>query len=345
MRKRVSSGVLLAGAVIAAAGVPSALAAQAAPASVAEAVTPDWQAVLDAANDEGEVVWYHVNFPAEVERVVEAFEARYPDIDVETVRVLAEAQATLEAEMSTGAEGADVVTVANRDIAPTLRDADGLSPLPAAGPHLAAWEGTDSLLTDDTFVAHYVLKGIAYNTDLVSESLTSYEDLLRPEFANGQIGVPIAKAGGSAAFWMFLEKHMGAEFVEALAEQEPRFYETGAPMDQALIAGEISVSIYSGPTILEEQANGAPIEYVQVRPSWGAPIDAFGVAWATHPSAAQVLLDYLLSPEGQAVLATQSAPALTGVDGFINFEDVDPLVAPFAEFEAYVEKWNGIFGR
>ena len=49
--------------------------------------------------------------------------------------------------------------------------------------------------------------------------------------------------------------------------------------------------------------------------------------------------------EGQAVLATQSAPALAGVDGFINFEDVDPLVAPFAEFEAYVEKWNGIFGR
>lgn len=309
-----------------------------------EDVSPEWQAVIDAAKAEGQVSWYHVNFPAEVEPVAKAFEEKY-GIKVELNRVLAEAKATLESEMNTGAKGADIVTVADRSIAPLLRDAGGLVSLTDL-PEFEQWKGTDSLVSDDTFIANYVLKGLAWNTDLVPDPPATYEDLLDPEYAEGKIGVPVAKPGGSAAFWLFLEKHYGEDFVEALAAQKPRFYETGAPLDQALAAGEVAVGIYSGPTILEEKKAGAPIDYLQVKPSIGFPIDSFMVKWAQNPNAAKLLINFLLSEEGQGTLASVSAPGLASAQGYVTTADIDAMEdKTYEDFEAYVSKWNQLFER
>lgn len=309
-----------------------------------EDVSPEWQAVIDAAKAEGSVVWYHVNFPAEVEPVAKAFEEKY-GIKVELNRVLAEAKATLESEMTTGTKGADIVTVADRSIAPLLRDAGGLVPLTDL-PNFELWADSDSLVSEDTFISNYVLKGLAWNTDLVPDPPETYEDLLDPAYSNGKIGVPVAKPGGAAAFWLFLEKHLGEDYVEALAAQKPRFYETGAPLDQALAAGEVAVGVYSGPTILEEKEAGAPIDYLQVKPSIGFPIDSFMVEWAEHPNAAKLLINFLLSPEGQETLASVSAPGLAGVDGYVTTNDIDAMEEKtYDDFEAYVSKWNQIFER
>ena len=218
-------------------GVPSALAAQAAPARGGEeAVTPDW-AGGRCSTSQREVKWSGTRrlLRREVQRVVEAFEARYPDIDVETVRCSPRRKRRSRPRCrrvprAPTSSRWPIVTLPRRS------DTDGLSPLPAAGPHLAAWEGTDSLLTDDTSSPTTCSRASPHNTDLVSESLTSYEDLLLHESPTGRSACRSPRRADRPPSGSTSEKHMGAEFVEALAEREPRVHETGAPMDQALIA-------------------------------------------------------------------------------------------------------------
>lgn len=67
-------------------------------------VDPGWDAIIDAAEAEGKVVLYSVNFPEQNVRLEEAFEAAYPAIDLEVVRVTSEIDAKLDSERDTGTE-------------------------------------------------------------------------------------------------------------------------------------------------------------------------------------------------------------------------------------------------
>jgi len=311
--------------------------------SASESVSPAWQQVIDAANKEGTVDWYYVVPPDTANNVIQAFQAKYPNIKVQGVRVLSDIKSKLDAEQSTGSAGADVVSHSQQDLVPTYRSQGQLVDIGA--PSLGAWQGSSQLLGKDAVVSSYTVLGLAWNTDQVSSPVKSYNDLLDPKYGNGKIGIVKPNTQGTADYYSFFINHFGADFLQKLAAQKPRVYDTLVPMQQALESGEIAVASYASPAILTDKQKGAPVDYLQPKPSWGAPIDTFIVKWTKHPNAAQVFTDFMLSKQGQEAYGKNQSPALKGVPGIVTVDQVDPVVTPLDHQNEVIAEWGKTFGR
>ncbi len=307
----------------------------------------DWDAVVAAAGEEGKVVLYTSHLPNQQENLESAFEAAYPDIDLEIQRVLGELEATLDAERETGASGADVA-VNNFPTVPEKYLADG-ELIAIGGPSAADWAGNEVFVDDSYFTVNYNSLGLAWNTDEVPDGVSTFDDLLAPELA-GRVGVPDGSTSAAIIdWWAYVEDNFGGEeFVVELAATDPLVYETAVPLQQAVVVGEVAVAAYAGPWILDEQAAGAPVDFGYPDPAWSAPFYAFGLGWGQNQNAACVLLDFMMTPEGQEALAVNGASALAGVDGLIPLEQTAPsqVAERSPEFaEEYGAKWREIFGR
>lgn len=309
----------------------------------------DWESVVAAAEEEGTVVLYTTHLPNQIENLEEAFENAYPDIDLQVQRLLGELAATLEAERTTGTDGADVAVINTPSVIDAYIESGDV--LPIGGPSAEAWTDNPAFVDGSYFVANYNALGIAWNTDEVPDGITGFEDLLDPELA-GRVGLPDGANGDGSAvtdWYAFLEEFYGGEqYLEDLAAQAPVIFDTAAPLQQAVVVGEIAVAAYAVPSILEEQAKGAPVDFVLPDPAWAAPFDAFGAGWTKRPNAAAVLLDFMMSPEGQTALAVNGASALEGVEGLIPLEQTVPSQVAEREpgfLDDVSGRWREIFGR
>jgi iron(III) transport system substrate-binding protein len=309
----------------------------------------EWAAIVEAAEEEGRVTLYTTHLEPQQVALREVFEAAYPDIELEISRIVtpAEMASALDSERTSGAAGGDVAIMT--DTATPARYAEEEQLLAPSGPNREAWADLDAFVDGKYFVANYTVNGIAWNTDQVDEPLASYEDLLRPELAGGLIAiVDAATAPVLTDYWAFVEDNAPDGFLEDLAAQEPVVYPSVAPIAQALIAGEVAVAMYSTPDILAEQANGAPVDFAVTDPTWGPPFVTFAPAWSKHPNAALVLMDVLMSEEGQAAIASNGSPARPGVEGFTTVDRVTPVNPDRAtpqHSESYLPRWNELFGR
>ena len=67
-----------------------------------------WEKIVAAAEGEGSVVFYHGSTEQQADRLIKAFNEKYPAIEVRAERGGAEMIARVEAQMSSGTDGADV---------------------------------------------------------------------------------------------------------------------------------------------------------------------------------------------------------------------------------------------
>ena len=313
----------------------------------------DWDQVVAAAEEEGQVVLYSVMVPDVNERLEAAFSEAYPEIDMELIRVQGnEIDARLDAEEETGTEGADVVANVNYPWALTASEEGRLTDF--VGPNATGpdWAGTEYLINDNVQLSTFANIGLGWNTDALPDGgPTSFEDLLDPEYAGGKIGLTDPVAPVVADFYATLEDNYGPDFVEQLAAQDPVFFPSAVPLEQALVAGEISVGGYvTNQGIVVAQAEGAPVEFASPENAWLPPILSYIPSWSARPDAAQVVIDFMASPEGQAVLGEGSFSPVPGVEGtFGSIEDasvadVQRSVEP-GWYEEYYAAFNDTFGR
>jgi iron(III) transport system substrate-binding protein len=313
-------------------------------ASTTAASDAAWQAVVDAANKEGTVTLYTAHLQNQQDALKAAFNKKYPNIKLEIARVLAELPTKLDAERTTGAAGADVA-VGNDAGVPTKLEAGGfLAKLD--GPNAAAWAGNKYFVDNTYFVANFNMLGFAWNTSEVKTPPTSYTDFLNPEW-KGKIGIV---DGGTAAvladFYAFVTDNTSPDFLTKLAAQQPVIYASSVPLQQAVVAGEVAVGMYSTPSILDDKAKGAPVDFALPTPSWGAPFFAYDLGWSKHPNAAKVLADFIMSPEGQAALAINGTSALEGVKGLTTIDKATPMDnARVAAAAPLMDAWKKTFGR
>jgi iron(III) transport system substrate-binding protein len=310
---------------------------------------PEWDTIVAAAEVEGAVTLYTTHLDPQQEALRQVFEAQYPDIDLMISRIVtpAEMASALDAEESSGAAGADVAIMTDLSIPAGYHEAGKLRA--PVGPNVAAWNTFDGLIEGHYFVTNYTVNGIAWNTDQVDGPLSSYEDLLDPALAGGRIGiVDAALAPIITDYWAFVEENTSDGFLEALAAQNPVVYGSTAPILQAVISGEISVAMYSTPDILAERDNGAPVDFSVTEPTWGPPFVAFSPTWSRNPNAALVLLDVLMSVEGQEALSSNGSPVRPDAQGFTSIDNVTPVNserATPAHSDDYLPRWNSTFGR
>ena len=312
-----------------------------------------WDEVVAAAEEEGSVVMYSVMVPDINDRLSAAFAEAYPEIDIEIIRVLGnEIDAKLDAEKETGAAGADIV--ANVNYPYTISASESGDLLPIVGPDATSpsWAGTDYVINDDVQLVTFRNIGLGWNTEEFPEGgPTSFEDLLDPKYADGRIGLTDPIAPVVADFYATLEDNYGPEFLEQLAAQEPVFFPGAVPLEQALAAGEITVGGYVTNVGIEAaKASGAPVEFALPENAWAPPIMAYIPAWVERPNAAQVLLNFMASPEGQEVLGLNSFSPLPDIPGTfapietVTVANVQRSIEP-GWYDEYYARWKTIFGR
>ena len=145
--------------------------------------------------------------------------------------------------------------------------------------------------------------GFAYNKSLVPKDAVPkhFDGLFHPALKS-KMGISIGQTSDKIIGAMIKSK--GEEMVRKLKAQEMKLYSIDAPaLVNTITTGEIvaSPAIFQTHTLLAA-SKGAPVEWV---PMDIVPTNVGGAAISAqppHPHAALLLADYLLGPEGQAVL-------------------------------------------
>jgi ABC-type Fe3+ transport system substrate-binding protein len=265
------------------------------------------QALIDAARKEGSVVWYSGLIVNQVVRpIVDGFEKKYPGIKVQASRLTSsEAALKIINESRAGKPQADVF--------------DGSSivhRLTAAGvvenyrPEAAANFPASSKDPNGVWTAlnTYVLTAAA-NTDTVAEKdlPKTLDDLLNPRWRGKIAWTNDPTTAGPPGFIGAVLTHMGQEpgmaYLRKLAAQKI----VNVPAAQRVvldqvISGQYAIGLmtFNYHSVISAK-DGAPVRWLPISPAVQLPNPGGLVKNAPHPNAGKLLLEYILSPEGQRV--------------------------------------------
>lgn len=281
---------------------------------------PDRERVLfDGAKKEGRVFWYTSLTGGPNQEVPKAFETKYPGVKVEVYRASSEdIGARVMQESEARRYLADVIET-TFPVLKVFRDAQLLAPY--FSPYLVQYPDDVKEKADKGLVywatdrESYI--GLAYNTEIIKGQAIpkNYGDLLKPEL-KGRIGFATTDTGNRVIGAILLSK--GESFLQKLKAQDIALHAvSGRAILDMVISGELGVS----PTVFLSHsrvsiAKGAPVQWV---PMEIVPANAGGVALpanAPHPYGALLFADYLLSPEGQKLLAKFGLDSATGKPDF-----------------------------
>jgi iron(III) transport system substrate-binding protein len=262
--------------------------------------------VMEAAKREGTVVWYTSIDAKTLTGVVQRFEQTHPGINLQTLQITSN---LIPARIITEQRGGKFnVDVANGDIVPMaqLAAAGALQPYrPADAAKFVKGaidpNGLWTTLYFDTTV-------IAWNTKkLQADGLkppTTVADLAKPEW-RGKIGLD-----STAYNWYqgLVELDPNAkDLLTKIMANRPLLTQGHTNTMTQLEAGEFDVS----PTVYgyladKEHRAGTGIDFINPRPLIVGLTPVALVKNAPHPNAARVLLDWLLSKEGQQAIVELS---------------------------------------
>src|SRR5215204_5768970 len=179
---------------------------------------------------------------------------------------------------------------------------------------------------------------IAYNTRLVPPDKVpkSYEDLLDPQW-KGKMAWRIGSASGTPLFLTNLRLAWGEEraktYFEKLKDQKIINFGSGSArtLVDRVIAGEyaIALNIFAHHPLISK-GKGAPVNSQLMDPVASTASTMGVVKGAKHPHAALLLIDYILSKEGQEILS--------GAEYF----PADPAVPPLPSLAPVVPKTAGV---
>jgi iron(III) transport system substrate-binding protein len=261
------------------------------------------QTILGGARKEGQVVFYASMEAVSAQKITAAFEKKYPFIKVDATRIASERMATrLVAEAQARKVRADVVQQSGFDFYGGLQK--GLfdryfSPERAAFP--------PDYRDDKGFwvVLAATLNVIAYNKKLVpaSDVPTNFWDLVEPKW-KGQLLMDENESKWMAGMISYYGEAKAMELMRKLAGQDIEFRTGHSLLQTLLAAGEraaVVVAFANGVDRLKK--DGAPIEWVGAEPIIGLTFGSAVVKDAPHPNAARLFSDFLLSREGQELIA------------------------------------------
>jgi ABC-type Fe3+ transport system substrate-binding protein len=306
-------------------------------------------ALYEAAKKEGQVVWYTSLIVNQAVRpLVEAFNKKYPGVEVKYAR---------------GDSGPNAIKVINEARAGKVEGDvfDGIAttpPLLKAGlvesftpseagkypPALRDPEGRWNAL-----VTYFLTPGV--NTQLVGDGeIKTAQDLLNPKW-QGKIAWSTEPSSGAPVYVGSVLQAMGEDkgmaFLRALAKQDIVNVDATnrAILDQVILGQyAIALSIFNHHAVLSAK-KGAPVTWLKVEPI-PAPFHSIGlVKNAPHPNAGKLLIDFLLSEEGQRdFAAVDYLPAMPSVAA--KTPEVKPEAGGFtanfispATFTANIDRW------
>ena len=306
------------------------------------------QKLLSGAKQEGDVVFYSGMIVNQALRpVTVAFQKKYPFIKMTFWRGDSEDIATkVSAEMRANNPAADIIEGTGIG---ELAVSAGLAQ-PAWSPEIAAIPERlhdPRNLWAPTRMSYF---SIAYNTKLVAPDSApkSYDDLLDQKW-KGKMAWPLLSAIGAPLFVTNLRVAWGEEraltYLRKLSKQGLINFGAGNPrtLVDRVIAGEypIALQIFAHHPLISA-GKGAPVTSQLLPPVASAAATVVVPKGVRHPYSAALLMDFLLSREGQEILAaSEYLPVRSDVDPLPQIAPIVPSRAGVDENFISPEKLNG----
>lgn len=290
----------------------SAAPATTAPGSAATtAASPD--AALDelvaAAKKEGNLVWYTTAGQGTADNLVAAFKERY-GIDVDMFRAgNPDVTQRVQAESAAGGLQADVVSMTRTGFITSQLAAGIFTPTIDAGIPGFPGDYPERFIFGDGAEAVVSISPWSFivNTDTLptSEVPDSWEDLLDPAYKGEILTLDPASTNSWIQALNVVRGELGDEYLSKLGQQDLRFYPSVAPIIEAVVAGEGSIGVPAiGSFLIAPLAQGAPVKLVVPSLTTGAEQEFAVNATAPHANAARLFAHFLMSHEGQEVIAS-----------------------------------------
>lgn len=263
--------------------------------------------LYEAAAEEGEVAYYQSAGDDELNSIVSAWEAAYPDVEFVPVSATSGTilqRAILEAE--SGNVQGDVYGGSAADQAIL----DGVGALAEYRP-VNEEDVLDEYKMDGPYVATgYLTYHPAYNVDMITEEElpTDWMGYCEPEW-KGQFALDQEGGEWTTGILYGLGEEEGMALLECLAANEPRLVRGSTNRTELLASGEFPVMLDGyGHRLWEFEQQGAPIRAQRMSPApLTVVLDMAGVFNdAPHPNAARLLVEFFLTPEGQQVFLDQN---------------------------------------
>src|SRR5215472_3477270 len=263
-------------------------------------------ALIAAAKKEGEVNWYSTQIISQLVRPVSAaFEKKY-GIKVRATRANAtEVAVKILNESRAGRVQSDVFD-GTTTVVPLKKEGFVLQWLPDAAKDYPA-EAKDPQGYWIASNLYIITPG--FNTSLVprgSEPKT-YQDLLDPKWRGKMAWNGFPTTSGLGGFVGTVLSEMGREqgitYLRALAKQNiANLRGSAREVHDQVIAGEypIALQIFNHHAVISAK-KGAPVDWIKMEPATGTLSVLSIHKSAPHPNAAKLLVDFIISKEGQQV--------------------------------------------
>lgn len=308
--------------------------------------------VASAAQAES-LVLYTSQPNGDAQQTVDAFRAAHPEIEVEWVRDgTTRLMTRLRSELEAGVSKPDVLLIADGVTMESLKREGHLQPYLSE-----AREAYDPALYDPEgyyYGTKLITTGIVYNTG-AEQAPQHWADLVEPALA-GQVAMPSPLYSGAALIHLAAVTGMpelGWEFYEALAENRTEAQGGNGGVFNAVASGTKPYGIVVDFLPIREAAKGSPVAFVFPEEGVSAVTEPVAILeGAEHPEAARQFVDFLLSEEGQALVAEQGyLPAREGVtppEGFPERDSIRLMPLDVAraleEAEAHKRRFGELFG-
>lgn len=239
--------------------------------------------------------------------MIAQFNDAYPDVEVEVFRSgTTEVMNRVNTEIEAGEPQADVLFIASALPMSQLKDMDMLlayedAPVEAYDPAFMDADNT-------YFGTKVITTGIIYNTDLVDEAPTSWDDLLSEAAADSVI-MPSPLYSGAALLHvgtMTAHDDFGWEYYEALADNGAIAGTGNGSVLEAVATGQAAYGIIVEFLAFNAMNEGSPVDFafpVEGVTTITEPVAI--LANTGNPDAAKAFVDWQLSPAGQAFAGIQ----------------------------------------
>jgi len=265
----------------------------------------DRNKLIEGAKSEGALVLYTGLSPVSATKVLQAFNKKYPFIDVSNYYAAAAGrlQARMQAEKSAGKSVADVLHNGNIVQFHTLESEFAQFNTPEQNAF------GDNVKKAGIWTAYQVTPlVIAYNSNNLSKDRfpASWNDLANPEW-RGKLGLQGSNSGFMFIAWQALRDVLGKDYWAKVATNKPVFFSSSQPLMEGLLRGELLLNGNAGSYYVWQYGvrDGAPIKgHV---PKEGVPVALSPMAVlkdAPHPNGARLFVDWALSAEGQNAMVS-----------------------------------------
>lgn len=270
------------------------------------------RSLLEAgARKEGEIIWYTSMSLTDFPKIVGAFEKSVAYVKVRTNRLSQSSiMPKVETEARAGRFAVDVVGSAPMEMWELKQRGYSAAYLSPELKEFPSGSFDPQGFWSSIEVTPLVL---AFNTKLVpsAEAPRTYQDLLQPKW-RGKMNFGSDEYAWFSVMLDGMGKTKGLDYMKALARQQLHIPGGSSIMRvQLMLAGESAIVVAArGRRVTELKEKGAPIDYRLLDPYPAEPNGLALMRRSSHPHASMLFIDWMLSEEGQTVLA-QQIPRIT----------------------------------